>query len=133
MKDKVVPLLIVAVLLGGITVMFAPADTQKSAQIKVNVPILSAAAQAGEAQFTRNCSQCHGQNAAGTNQGPPLIHKYYRPNHHPDRAFYRAAANGVRAHHWQFGNMPPVTNVKRKEVRKIISYVRELQRANGIY
>jgi hypothetical protein len=38
----------------------------------------------------------------------------------------------VRAHHWRFGNMPPVDGVNRAEVEKIVAYVRALQRANGI-
>ncbi len=133
MKDKIFPLLIIAILLGGVAIMFMPTGDKKSAKLNVHVPTLTTSAQAGEAVFSANCSQCHGQNAAGTDQGPPLIHKYYRPNHHADGAFYRAAANGVRAHHWRFGNMPPVPTVKQADVSKIITYVRELQRANGIY
>jgi mono/diheme cytochrome c family protein len=62
--------------------------------------------QQGEAKFNTNCARCHGQQATGTAQGPPLVHKIYEPNHHGDFAFQRAAANGVRAHHWQFGDMP---------------------------
>jgi len=133
MTNKIVPLLIGAVLLGGVALILMPAPSKKTAKLNVQVPTLSATAQAGEVAFTNNCARCHGPNAAGTSYGPPLIHKYYRPNHHSDAAFYRAAANGVRAHHWRFGNMPPVPTVKRPDVRKIIAYVRELQRANGIY
>lgn len=88
---------------------------------------------AGSALFEANCQACHGRNAAGTKKGPPLINKIYRPNHHPDRAFYRAARYGSIAHHWRFGNMPPVKGVTAPEVTKIIAYVRELQRANGIF
>jgi len=63
---------------------------------------------------------------------PPLVHKIYEPNHHGDMAFLMAARNGVRAHHWKFGNMPPVEGITDAEVITIVAYVRALQRANGI-
>ena len=64
---------------------------------------------------------------------PPLVHKIYEPNHHGDLSFQLAAKNGVRAHHWPFGNMPPIEGVSENEVSEIIVYVRELQRANDIH
>ena len=67
--------------------------------------------QAGETTFNANCAACHGKQAAGTDHGPPLVHKIYEPHHHGDQAFQRAAANGVRAHHWEFGNMPKIEGV----------------------
>ena len=130
MKDKIVPLLIAVTLLGGMVLIFMSGSGPKTKPVHVNVPALSAAAKAGEAVFNRNCARCHGINAAGTHHGPPLMHKYYLPNHHPDAAFYRAAAYGVRAHHWRFGNMPPIHTVKQKDVKQILDYIRELQRAN---
>lgn len=99
----------------------------------VKVPQLTAEAQAGLKLFEVRCIACHGKNAAGTKNGPPLVHKIYEPNHHSDASFYRAVAQGTRSHHWPFGNMPPVPGVKRDEAAKIIHYVRELQRANGIF
>ena len=42
------------------------------------------------------------------------------------------AANGVRQHPWPFGNMPPVEGMTRGDMKPIIAYIRELQRANGI-
>lgn len=86
----------------------------------------------GEAKFTANCMPCHGPGGSGTQQGPPLVHKIYEPNHHGDEAFQRAAANGVRAHHWQFGDMPKITAVTPADVAEIIRYVRWLQRQAGI-
>jgi mono/diheme cytochrome c family protein len=59
--------------------------------------------QAGEAKFNAHCSGCHGPQATGTKQGPPLVHKIYEPNHHGDAAFLRADEFGVKAHHWEFG------------------------------
>ena len=64
---------------------------------------------------------------------PPLVHRIYEPSHHGDMAFVLAARNGVRAHHWPFGDMPPVGQpLTDGELAAIIAYVRELQRANGI-
>ena len=87
----------------------------------------------GERLFVENCAACHGKNAAGQRSvAPPLVHKIYEPSHHGDIAFQLAAKNGVRAHHWPFGNMPPVPNVTENDVTNITSYVRALQSANGI-
>lgn len=88
--------------------------------------------QKGEALFNANCARCHGDKASGTNNGPPLVHKIYEPNHHGDVAFQRAAANGVRAHHWQFGDMPKIDGASPADVEQIIGYVRWLQRQAGI-
>ncbi|GAA5064903.1 hypothetical protein GCM10023209_01870 [Roseibacterium beibuensis] len=93
----------------------------------------SAQAQIGQVGFEALCAECHGGNAAGRNGvAPPLVHRIYEPSHHADAAFLLAAQNGVRAHHWNFGNMPPVEGVTRADVMAITAYVRELQRANGI-
>lgn len=103
------------------------------------VPVAQSAAsklppelQAGEGKFNTFCARCHGAEAVGTKHGPPLVHKIYEPNHHGDAAFQRAAANGVRAHHWQFGDMPKIDGVKPEEVDQIVKYVRWLQRQAGI-
>ena len=101
--------------------------------VAVTVPDLSEKAQAGEALFSANCALCHGANAAGTTLGPPLVHIIYEPNHHQDFSFRSAVQNGVQSHHWQFGNMLPVPTVAESDIDSIICYVRELQRANGIF
>lgn len=101
--------------------------------VDVTIPSLNAAQTKGEAVFNANCASCHGKNAAGREGvAPPLIHKIYEPNHHGDMAFVLAAKQGVRQHHWSFGNMPPVPGVSDDEITNIIAYVRTLQRANGI-
>jgi cytochrome c len=99
---------------------------------EIAVAGLSAHATKGKPIYEANCSLCHGQNGSGTDKGPPFIHKIYEPSHHGDASFQQAARSGVRAHHWPFGNMPPVPNVTKKDVKLIVAYVRELQRANGI-
>ena len=94
---------------------------------------LSTNAQVGKLAYEAKCAVCHGTNAAGQDGvAPPLVHKIYEPSHHGDAAFLLAAKNGVRAHHWRFGNMPPVEGVTDKQIEWIVTYVRELQRANGI-
>ena len=95
-------------------------------------PQLSGLAQQGEAVFNENCAACHGVNLAGTNKGPTLIHGLYRPNHHGDGAIASAALNGVRAHHWPFGDMPPVEGINPQKLTVIIAYIRAIQEANGV-
>ncbi len=96
-------------------------------------PDLSELAALGQIAFESACIDCHGQNAEGKQgKGPPLVHKIYEPSHHADYAFLMAVENGVRSHHWPFGNMPPQEGFTQGDVKAIIAYVRELQRANGI-
>jgi len=99
----------------------------------VLVPKLSDSAQAGKVAFDRTCAVCHGENAIGTDRGPPLLHDIYNPGHHGDAAFYNAVRRGSPQHHWRFGNMPPQPQVTDREVAAIVRYVRELQQANGIF
>jgi len=111
-----------------------PAASAGAPLMKVSVPTLSPSVEAGKAVFDANCAACHGANAAGKDgAGPPLVHKIYEPNHHGDMAFFLAARNGARAHHWPFGDMPPVEGISENDIGKVVSYVRELQRANGIF
>ncbi len=98
----------------------------------ITVPEFSPRAVAGKRSFEKYCVQCHGENATGTEQGPPLLHDIYNPGHHADPSFRMAAKRGVRQHHWRFGNMAPVPEVSERQVDLIIRYVRELQEANGI-
>lgn len=116
----------------GIWFLTRPSDSPPQT-IPVSVPVLSADARTGEAAFAENCAECHGVNAAGTQSGPPLVHKIYEPSHHGDGAFVSAARNGVRAHHWNFGDMPPVDGIDDDKIASIVKYIRELQRHNGIH
>jgi len=102
------------------------------AQVAVAVPSLADTAAAGEKLFAASCARCHGTHAAGSRHGPPLVHRIYEPSHHGDGSFYRAVARGVRAHHWKFGNMPPVPGLSGQDIRAVVAYVRALQAANGI-
>ena len=139
MKKQAVFLIVAAILVASVGWMFlgeqGEIDTAQAGTplAEVKVPTLSKTALEGETIFNANCAACHGKNGAGVDgAGPPLVHVIYEPNHHADIAFYVAVKQGVRAHHWRFGNMPPVPDVGEHDVAKIITYIRELQRANGI-
>jgi mono/diheme cytochrome c family protein len=88
--------------------------------------------QAGEALYQAGCEVCHGVRATGTQQGPPLVDWVYEPSHHGDAAFLLAVQRGVIAHHWRFGNMPPVPGMGEADVAQVVGYVRWLQRQVGI-
>ncbi|WP_412554418.1 c-type cytochrome [Shimia sp. MIT1388] len=114
----------------------ATSETEtSSAMVAVKQPAAhSELAQMGKRAFEATCAACHGDNAAGQDGiAPPLVHKIYEPGHHSDMAFFMAVDNGVRAHHWAFGNMPPVAGLTKGDVKAIVAYVRELQRENGIF
>ncbi len=109
-------------------------DPSDESIVEVILPAeLSGPAQIGKRAFDGTCAACHGANGSGRiGYGPPLVHKVYEPGHHGDMAFYMAVQNGVRAHHWPFGDMPAQSGLTRADVSDIIAYVREMQRANGI-
>jgi len=111
-----------------------PTGTAKAVpMVAVNVPDIIGAAILGETAFNAKCAACHGTSAAGRlGVAPPLIHKTYEPSHHGDMAFIMAAQNGVKSHHWPFGDMPPVEGLTNGDIKNIIAYVRLVQRANGI-
>ncbi|TMV03385.1 cytochrome c [Ruegeria sediminis] len=110
------------------------AEAQGGAIVEVSLPAeFGPLAETGKTAFDAKCAACHGANAAGVEgSGPPLVHKIYEPSHHADESFHLAVQGGVRAHHWEFGNMQPVEGLTRGDVKAIVAYVRELQRANGI-
>lgn len=123
-----------SVLLGGISVTVTKLTMKPSSETahNVTVPKLSLSAVQGERIYNNSCISCHGENGAGSESGPPLVHDIYNPGHHDDPSFYRAVKNGVQRHHWRFGDMPPRPEVSQQEVAYILDYVRELQLANGI-
>ena len=96
-----------------------------AAMVQVTVPQLNVVEERGEAAFNQNCASCHGKDAVGR-QGvaPPLVHRIYEPSHHGDMSFVLAAKQGVRQHHWSFGNMPPVPDLTDNHIDDIIAYVR---------
>ena len=140
MKRTLFGIALLAVAAGAFLLM-PPPDTPTTdtplagdAMVAVQTPAsFSEQEQMGRRAFDAACASCHGTNAQGRqNIAPPLVHKIYEPSHHGDAAFILAAQNGVRAHHWRFGDMPPVQGVTRAEVMDIVAYVRALQRENDI-
>lgn len=108
-------------------------DGDEASRRLASLPPTPAAHRTGEQLFDRHCAQCHGENAGGTETGPPLAHQIYEPAHHSDQAFVLAVRNGVVAHHWRFGNMPRQPQVSDSEVAEIVAYVRWVQREVGIH
>ncbi len=81
----------------------------------------------GKAKFEIHCIRCHGKNAQGSNNGPSLINKIYAPDHHADQAFRWAVKDGVKQHHWHFGDMPSIPEASPEDTAHIVLYVRQLQ------
>ncbi|WP_420549600.1 c-type cytochrome [Curvivirga sp.] len=135
LKGKIIPLSIIAIVLvgGGILGSKIISNLMPSSHEKLVDMPLSELAIAGKQAYDDTCMACHGKNAEGTMAGPTFIHKVYHPGHHNDGSFVRAVKMGVRQHHWPFGDMPAQPHVTDEEIRAIIQYVRELQKANNIY
>ena len=125
---RTIGITLVLLLLGAAPACSQSETTPKGAAAPAPVDL-----QGGEQKFAAKCSACHGAGGVGTNQGPPLVHKIYEPDHHGDAAFHRAAANGVKAHHWEFGDMPKLDGVTPQDVDQIVKYVRWLQKQAGIF
>lgn len=134
LSQKLPKYFVLAVFAAGLGVFvyrsFGPGP--EAVTVDVAIPQLSAMAEKGKEAFDANCAACHGKNASGTDQGPPLVHDIYNPGHHGDVAFLIAAKRGVQSHHWPYGNMPAQPQVSQQEIAAIVKYVRELQLANGI-
>jgi mono/diheme cytochrome c family protein len=111
-------LLVVAMLLGACSGDDASVDAETGAR--------------GAALYAQSCASCHGPDLRGTDQGPPHLSQVYAPDHHPDASFRNAIAHGVRAHHWNFGDMPPVEGLSADEIDLVIAYVRQQQEAHGL-
>ena len=86
----------------------------------------------GERRYRGSCAPCHGSLATGSDAGPPLVHRIYEPSHHSDASFRLAVTRGVRAHHWSFGNMPPIPEMDSTAIAGVTAYVRWLQQKAGI-
>ncbi len=118
---------------GGSSPQPATGGTEGDGGPPATAPAEPAAARSGEDLFNANCSACHGVGAVGTDAGPPLVHDIYHPGHHSDVSIRSAVRVGVMQHHWFFGDMPPVAGVPQEDVEKIVCYIRETQRAGGIF
>jgi mono/diheme cytochrome c family protein len=114
----------------GILLLMPLVGAQLRAAEKIKIPF-----QMGQGQllYDENCSSCHGIDLTGSDKGPPLLHAFYKPSHHGDKAFYRAALQGARQHHWEFGDMPPVVGMTQKKMDKVLPYVRYYQQQKKLY
>ena len=81
--------------------------------------------------YDANCAECHGQDLRGTDRGPSHLSVVYEPSHHGDAAFLLAARQGVRQHHWDFGDMPVVGGLSDEDLAAITAYVRSVQEREG--
>ncbi len=86
----------------------------------------------GAVVYRQQCQSCHGSEAGGTERGPSLLRTIYAPNRHANLAFHLAVKNGVKAHHDNKGDMPPL-EVSPEDVEHVIQYVRELQVKAGVF
>ena len=86
---------------------------------------------AGADLYAANCAECHGTDLRGTDKGPSHLSEVYEPGHHGDGAFLLAVQRGSRAHHWPFGDMPPIEGLSTDDVEAIVAFVREQQRIKG--
>jgi len=85
----------------------------------------------GLVAFAGECAGCHGRLAEGTERGPNLIHRDYGPGVRSDAQFRRAVREGMPARRG-YGAMPSSPGISERRLERMITFVRELQRANGI-
>ena len=85
----------------------------------------------GAELYSAHCAECHGSDLRGTNKGPSHLSIIYEPSHHADGAFLLAVQRGARAHHWDFGDMPPIEGLSPTDIEAITAFVREQQRIQG--
>ncbi len=86
----------------------------------------------GEVRYQEVCARCHGPGLGGGAEGPPLLNQTYAPSHHADLAFYHAVKNGVKQHHWKYGDMPMLTGITPEQVGDIVAFVRREQQQAGV-
>jgi mono/diheme cytochrome c family protein len=85
----------------------------------------------GAELYQAKCAECHGSDLRGTDKGPSHLSRVYEPGHHGDAAFFLAIRRGSPAHHFQFGDMPPVEGLTDDDITAVTAFVRERQRVEG--
>ncbi|MDD9907376.1 MAG: cytochrome c [Rhodospirillaceae bacterium] len=116
-----------------ITAAFGVTASQRAIFKDPVAPEMTPELNLGKLNYDAFCASCHGDTARGTDKGPTFISKIYHPGHHGDGAFFLAPKRGAKAHHWQFGDMPPVDGVNDQQLETILKYVRAVQQANGVF
>lgn len=87
----------------------------------------------GRLAFATECAGCHGRMAEGTGRGPALIDPVWGPSRFGDDAFRRAVREGVPSRLWRFGDMPAFPDLPEREVDRILAFVRQVQRTQGVW
>ena len=85
----------------------------------------------GATVYAARCASCHGDDLRGTDRGPSHLSIVYEPGHHDDVSYRAAIRNGVRQHHWPFGDMPPVEDITDAQIEEVIGFIRGEQRRLG--
>lgn len=85
----------------------------------------------GAQVYQESCASCHGSDLRGTDQGPSQFSVVYEPNHHSDASYRAAIVDGVVAHHWGFGDMPPIEGLDDRQIDAVIAYIRSQQDEHG--
>lgn len=137
MKRYIAPAVIVLVVAAVIAVVAfggnpAPPRDPMTGRSEFDIPMQDPELVAeGELLYQASCAACHGADLRGTPLGPSQLSVIYQPGHHSDASYMSAALNGVQAHHWGFGAMPPVPGITEDDMIRIIAFVRETQRTEG--
>ena len=95
-------------------------------------PASSLSAQSGSVAFAEECAGCHGRLARGTDRAPNLIHSDYGRRTRSDAQFRRAVREGIPARQGRYGEMPAAKDISDRRLDRMITFLREIQRANGI-
>ena len=114
----------------GICILMPSVGSQAWAAEQIEIPFHLGK---GQLLYEKYCSSCHGSDLNGSDEGPPMLHAFYKPSHHGDKAFYRAALQGTKQHHWEFGDMPPVEGMTRKKMDSVVPYLRYYQQQKKLY
>lgn len=121
--------LLVAVV--ALAMVLTACSTERAGSNQSDRPSKTAAGANGVVLYEQHCGGCHGVDLKGTDRGPSQLSVVYALDHHPDESYRSAIANGVRAHHWSFGDMAPVKGLSADQVDAIIGYIRVQQREHG--
>ena len=95
-------------------------------------PVSSQSFQQGGIAFIEECAGCHGRLAQGTDRGPNLIHPDYGPGNRSDAQIRQVVREGVPTRRRDYVDMLPTTNLSEHKLEQMVTYLREIQRMNGI-
>lgn len=136
-RTPLVVITLLAAFLAVVAWFSAPTDHDHSqhghGDKRTDLRALSYVAERGRSLFSARCATCRGNNGTGTDKGSLLPHDIHVPGLRNDLSFQRAAGLGARAHYRPSGDMPPVASISGAHVTGITAFIRDIQRANGIF